>query len=465
MIRKIKEAIEKNHLLNRAEKVVVAVSGGPDSTALLKILEMLSDEYRLTLIVAHLNHGLREEASHEEQFVRKMAVDMGIAFECKSLDIASMRKGTGKCIEDISREVRYDFLNDVANKHGAQKIALGHNINDQTETLLMNFLRGSGPTGLKGMLPARDSTYIRPLLGVTRNEIISFLEFHRISFVTDASNADQRFLRNRIRHILIPELKARYNPKLEECMKSMAEIMRVEDDYMEMATDKVLSAWGVTPGDSEIRICISDFLEYHEAIQRRIMKHLLEGLSPNSKGIGLTHIKAALGLVRSDRPGAHVNLPCNIEVRREYDALVISTREKGGKEILNKRYNDLYYEITPPGPVKMAELGKTMIFEFVEGPIDMRSNDREAVFMDYDRISLPMVIRTVRPGDRIQLLGMKGMKKIKSVLIDEKIPLRHRKLIPLVLDQEAVLWIAGLRLSERVKITENTRQILKVKFV
>jgi len=329
----------------------------------------------------------------------------------------------------------------------------------------MNFLRGSGPTGLKGMLPARDSTYIRPLLGVTRNEIISFLELHRISFVTDASNADQRFLRNRIRHILIPELKARYNPKLEECMKSMAEIMRVEDDYMEMATDKVLSAWGVTPGDSEIRICISDFLEYHEAIQRRIMKRLLEGLSPNGKGIGFTHIKAALGLVRSDRPGAHVNLPCNIEVRREYDALVISTREKGEKKILNKRCNDLYYEVTPPGPVKIAELGKTMIFEFVEGPIDMRSNDREAVFMDYDRISLPMVIRTVRPGDRIQLLGMKGMKKIKSVLIDEKIPLRHRKLIPLVLDQEAVLWIAGLRLSERVKITEKTIQILNVKFV
>jgi tRNA(Ile)-lysidine synthase len=195
------------------------------------------------------------------------------------------------------------------------------------------------------------------------------------------------------------------------------------------------------------------------------MKHLLEGLSPNSKGIGFTHIRAALGLARSDRPGAHVNLPSNIEVRREYDDLVICTREKGEKEIANKRCSDLYYEVTPPGPLKMAELGKTMIFEFVEGPIDMRLNAREAVFMDYDRISLPLVIRTVRPGDRIQLLGMKGMKKIKSILIDEKIPLHHRKKIPLVVDQEAVLWIAGLRLSERVKITEKTRQILKVKFV
>ena len=160
-----------------------------------------------------------------------------------------------------------------------------------------------------------------------------------------------------------------------------------------------------------------------------------------------------------------VNLPCNIEVRREYDTVVISRREVGEEEILNKRWNDLYYEVTPPASVKMAELGRTMIFEFAEGPIDGIRNARDAVFMDYGRISPPLVIRTVRPGDRMQPLGMKGMKKIKSVMIDGKIPIRHRKEIPLVLDQQAVLWIAGLRLSERVKITEKTRQILKVEFV
>lgn len=465
MIRKIKDAIEDNHLFDPGEKVVVAVSGGSDSVALLKVLEMLSYEYRLTLIVAHLNHGLREEAPSEERFVRKMAQDMGLVFESKSLDIASLRKVSGKCIEDTSREVRYDFLDDVAKKHGARKIALGHHMNDQTETVLMNFLRGSGPPGLKGMLIARDSRYIRPLLVVTRSEIISFLEFHRISYVTDASNADDRYLRNRIRRALVPELKARYNPNLDESIKSMAEVMRVENEYMEMASDRVLSAWGVTHGHSEFRVRISDFLGYHEAIQRRIMKHLLEELSPNGKGIGFAHIKAALGLIRSDRPGAYVTLPCNIEVRREYDTLVISRRRKDDDEDLDKRCDNLYYEVTPPASVKMAELGRMMIFEFAEGMIDMRSNIRDAVFMDYDRICLPLVIRTFRPGDRIQLLGMKGVRKIKSLFIDEKIPLRRRREIPLLLDREAVLWIAGLRLSERVKITEKTRQILKVEFV
>ncbi|MGO9213813.1 MAG: tRNA lysidine(34) synthetase TilS, partial [Syntrophales bacterium] len=257
MIGKIRDTIEENHLLDAGEEVVVAVSGGPDSVALVKVLEMLSYEYRLTLIVAHLNHGLREEAPSEERFVRKLAQDMGLVFESKSLDILSLRKMSGKCIEDISREARYAFLNDVAKKHGARKIALGHHMNDQTETVLMNILRGSGPPGLKGMLSGRDSRYIRPLLDVTRSEIISFLKFHGISFVTDASNADESYLRNRIRHALVPELKARYNPNLDESIKSMAEIMRVENEYMEMATDKVVSAWYITPGQSEFKICIS----------------------------------------------------------------------------------------------------------------------------------------------------------------------------------------------------------------
>jgi tRNA(Ile)-lysidine synthase len=465
MIRKVKEAIEMNHLLRQGDKVVVAVSGGCDSIALLTVLEMLSDEYRLSLIVAHINHGLRENAAYEEEFVRGIAEEMGVLFECKSLDVRSLRKGTGKSIEEIGREVRYDFLKDVANRHGAQRIALGHNSDDQTETVLMNFLRGSGPPGLRGMLPERDSFYIRPLLGVTRDEIISFLESRELPFVTDSSNTDPAYLRNRIRHSLIPELKARYNPALEESIKNMAEIMRLEDDYMNGVTSKILSEWGLMDAAGEIRISIHALAEYHEAIQKRIMKRLLERLTTNSQGIGQTHIKAALNLVYSDHPAAYIDLPCNIGVRREYDALVIFKRKRSEKDVLKKRYHDLCYEVTLPGSVRMEELGKKMIFEFVEGAIDIKSNARNTAFMDYERISLPLVIRTVRPGDRIQPLGMKGMKKIKAVFIDEKIALQERRRIPLLIDQEAVLWIAGLRLSERVKITKKTRYILRVELV
>jgi tRNA(Ile)-lysidine synthase len=329
----------------------------------------------------------------------------------------------------------------------------------------MNFLRGSGPTGLKGMLPLRDSMYIRPLLCVTRNEIISFLEFHVLPFVTDSSNTDPAYLRNRIRHSLIPELEARYNPKLEESMTRMAEIMRVEDDYMKSVASKILSEWGTSAIHGEISISIPDLIKYHQAIQRRIVKHLLVRLTTNNQGIGHIHVKAALDLVYSDRPGAYVNLPGNIVVRREYNALLFVKNGGDEEEIPRERCNDLRYEVTLPGSVEMAELGKMMVFEFVESPIDIKLDNRETAFIDYGRISPPLVIRTVMAGDRIQPLGMRGTKKIKSVFIDEKIPWRHRKEIPLLLDQEAVLWIVGLRLSERVKITEKTRQILKVEFV
>jgi tRNA(Ile)-lysidine synthase len=465
MIKKVKEAIKKYRMLEPGDSVVVAVSGGPDSIALLKILETLSDEYGLTLITAHLNHGLREGADREAKFVCEISKEMGIKFECKTVDMNFLRKGTGKSIEDISRDVRYQFLNDVAKRHRAHKIALGHHLNDQVETVLINFLRGSGPEGLKGMLPARDSTYIRPLLNVSRKEILSFLDIHKIPFISDESNTEDIYLRNRIRHLLIPELTASYNPKLEESLSKMAEIMRVEDDFMKTVSDKILSEWGARPDDNnEIRIKISELRMYHEAVQRRIIKNILQRSTPNSQGIGYAHIQGVKDLAYSDHPSGHLNLPYHTLVRREYDFLVISKVGKFDRNFIKER-DQVFYKVTLPGSLNIAESGKTIIFDFVEPPVQTKSNRQDIVFMDYDKIILPLVIRTGKPGDRIQPLGMKGTKKIKSYFIDKKVPLNFRKDVLLLLDQESVLWIAGMRMSERVKITEKTRRILKAEIV
>ena len=466
MIRKVKESIKKYHMLEPGDSVVVAVSGGPDSIALLKVLETISDEYELTLITAHLNHGLRVEADREAQFVRDVSKEMGIKFECKAVDINLLRKGTGKSIEDISRDVRYHFLNDVAKRHHAHKIALGHHLNDQVETVLINFLRGSGSGGLKGMLPARDSLYIRPLLQVNKTEILSYLEFHKIQFVRDMSNTEDIYLRNRIRHLLIPELKTKYNPKLEESLCIMAEIMRMEDDYMKTITDKILSEWGAEPdSNDEVMIRISKLRIYHEAIQRRIIKNILRRSTPNSKGIGYTHIKAVQDLAYSNYPSGHLNLPYNIVARREYDFLFFTRGRKFERNIVKEKCDQVFYEVTLPGSVNIAESGKIIKFDFVDPPVQAKSNRQYIVFMDYDKINLPLIIRAGKPGDRIQPLGMRGTKKIKSFFIDEKIPLNRRKDVPLLLDKESVIWIAGMRISERVKITEKTRRILKVEIV
>jgi tRNA(Ile)-lysidine synthase len=465
MIKDVRQTIKKYTMLEAGESVVVAVSGGPDSVALLKVLEIFSGEYSLTLIAAHLNHGLREEADVEEQFVRELSNEMGITCECKKVDVMSFKKGTGKCVEDISRDVRYHFLNDIAKKHHAQKIALGHHLNDQIETVLMNFLRGSGPDGLKGILPSRDSLYIRPLLGVSRKKILSFLESRRISFMTDASNMEELYLRNRIRHVLIPELKKHYNPNLEDNLANMAEIMRLENDYLKTVTDAILSEWDVGVAKDENRINILVLGKYHEAVQRRVVKNILQKSTPHSKGIEYAHVKSVLDLTYSNNPSGSLNLPYGIVVRREYDSLVISRGEKSKNKDVNEKYNHLYYKVTIPGTVNVSEIGKTLRFDFVNHTAGIHTNMQSTVYMDYDMITCPVIIRTAKPGDRIKPLGMKGTKKIKSYFIDEKIPLNSRKRIPLLLDQESVLWIAGMRLSERVKITKKTRNILRVEIV
>ena len=464
MINKVKNAIQKHGMLDKGERVIVAVSGGPDSIALLKVLAMISEEYGLTLITAHLNHGLRKEADDEEQFVRRVSREMGITLESKKSDINSLKKGTGRSIEDISREVRYRFLNEAARKHDAHTIALGHNLNDQIETVLMNFLRGSGSEGLKGMLPARDSLYIRPLLGISRREILSFIEFHKIQYVTDASNTESLYLRNRIRHSLIPQLK-KYNQNLEKSLYNMAELMRLEGDYMKTVVHTILSEWNIMQARDEVRISISALGKYHEAVQNQVVKELLRKLTPGGQGIGYAHIKAVMDLCFSDHPSGYLDLPHTIVIRRAYDSLIISAGMKSKQRITYEKHDEIHYEVTFPGSVHIVELGKTLRSEFVKNHDGVHTVDQNAVFMDYERIITPVIIRTVKPGDRIQPLGMKGTKKIKSYFIDEKVPLNVRKETLLLLDQESVIWIAGMRLSERVKISDKTRRVLKVEIV
>ncbi len=460
MIEKVKRAIKKHGMLERGDRVVVAVSGGADSIALLKVLKFLSYEYGITLISAHLNHGIRKkQADREEVFVRRFSRNIDIDFESRKVHVPYMQKGSGKSIEEVGREERLRFLTDIAGKYGAQKIALGHHMHDQAETVIMNFLRGSGPEGLKGMLPVRDGMFIRPLLGITKKEIHDYLEQNQIPFIMDPSNNSSIYLRNRIRHELIPELKRRFNPRLEEVLASMSEIMRLENDYMEAVTDRVLENWGSKSTDEEIRINISDLINLHPAIQHRLIKNLLKRFSPTGTGIGYSHVKSVIGLADGARPGGRAILPYRICVRREYDDLCFGRQKKES----NDRSWGFCYDVPVPGEIYIRELNRTMRFEMIQTLESILLDNPNVVCMDFEKIIFPVVVRTVMPGDNIQPLGMEGKKKkLKSFFIDMKIPQIKRKTVPLMVDAGSVIWIAGMRMSERVKITDKSRKILKV---
>ncbi len=466
---KVRKAIEKYSMLNPGDRVGVAVSGGADSVALLQELAMLAEDYDLTLFVLHLNHGIRgEESDRDEAFVIELAGSMGIPADSEKISIPELREKRTGSLEDICREERYAFFERMSQKHGLNKIALGHNLNDQAETVIMRFLRGSGLEGLKGFLPVRDGIYIRPLIDSTREEILSFLEERNIRFVTDSSNADDIHLRNRIRNILVPELKASYNVRLEENVSRTADILRLEDDFIRGSVQEVISDWKIER--DTVRIDIRKLQQLHPALRWRLIKTVLEDRSPAGNGIGYLHVKSVTDLIEGLSPSASVDLPFNLRAQREYDILIIS-QKKGRVSRIPKSHSpnggeksDFSYTVEIPGSVSIVETGGKIVFEVIDaGEGDIHSDN--AVFMDYNSISFPLVVRNLRAGDRIQPLGMKGTKKISELLIDEKIPKAGRKAIFLLVDRKSVLWVPDLRLSDRVRITNMTEKMVKAKII
>ncbi len=472
MLKTVRKTIENSAMLERGEHVLVAVSGGPDSVALLQALFRLSAEYRLRLTVAHLNHGIRgDEAKKEQEFVDHLCTGMGITCICKTIDIHMLQIGSGKSLEEIGREERYRFLRATAETCGARKIATGHHSDDQAETVLINLIRGSGPEGLRGIIPVRDGRIIRPLLHVRRGEILEFLDREGLAYMVDSSNLNPIFFRNRIRNELIPELATRYNPRIVEGLCHMAEIVRREDDYLESTVRQVLHQWGIVPGTAETLLPIAAFQEVHKALQGRIIKYLLEAIAPSGNGIGYRHIEAVLAILRpSRRSRISLDLPCLICVDREESMLRI--RRVCSRQIRRDSRNEktppftYSYPVEVPGIVYLNMIGRNIRFETIDKPgLQEMKNQPRVAFMDFERISLPLILRNHRPGDRIDPLGMSGMKKVKSYFMDGKIPRLSRNTIPLLVDDRSVIWIVGERISDRVKVTERTKKVLKAEMV
>jgi len=454
MIKKVKQTIEKYNLLNKNEKVVVALSGGPDSTALLVILSQIAKEIEFNLIAAHINHGLRgEESDEDERYSHELSGKMGVTFVSCKVNKTGMEKGASP--EDYYRRQRYGFLNNVAKEHQAQKIALGHNLHDQAETVLLNLLRGSGLEGLKGILPMRDGKFIRPLIEVSRREIIYFLNTAGIQYRQDSSNESKQYLRNKIRGELIPYIKEKFNPKIEENLAQTAEILRNEDEFIRQYVLEAMDSSYVQRKKNLISLNISYVNKLPQAVRLRLIKNLLESLNPEKNGFSFTHVKSVENLVQKKESGKRISLPSGIEASREYDNLVLEKKKGSAKRI---KYQ---YTIKIPGSVNIKERNMTIHLQTKNRAyIDLRN--KRKVYMDLDRIEQPLILRNRREGDWFQPLGMKGRKKIKTFFIDRKIPRKKRDEIMLIADQISVIWIEKMHLDDRVKITNNTKNVLEL---
>ncbi len=450
MIRKIERTIKKYALLENGDRVIAALSGGADSCALLLSLAGLAQTYGLTIVATHFNHGLRGAHSDaDEAFCHSLAKRFGLVFETEKIKSSVVPRGVSQ--EDYYRQERYRFLDQVAVNHAANKIALGHHLQDQAETVLLNLMRGSGLDGLKGILPMRENKYIRPLLEVSRREIIHFLQKANIEYREDGSNACNIYLRNRIRNELIPLIKDKYNPGIEQNLARMAEIIRRDDDLINGYVGEIMASPFVQKTQDQISFSVKYFKTLHAALGFRLVKSLLESLAPSGGGFSSVHIESLVCLAISSPTGKEVSLPCGLVAQKEYDLIVI-------KRCPVKIFRNYEYAMTIPGKVVLRERQmilsmKRIALEFT----DWESPDQTC--FDCDKIKEPLVVRNRRNGDWFAPLGTKGSQKIKKFMIDRKIPRDQRERIALIADQESVIWIENMHMSERVKVSRETKNV------
>ncbi|HLD40762.1 MAG TPA: tRNA lysidine(34) synthetase TilS [Candidatus Omnitrophota bacterium] len=322
LTRKVLQAVKEYGLIREFDRIVLGVSGGPDSIALLYCLLALKEEYRLTLHIAHLNHMLRPKDSLKDaEFVRLLAKKLGLACAIKKVNVRGLKKGS---LEEAARKARLDFFLDTAKRIKADKIALGHTLDDQAETVLMRLLRGSGLLGLSGILPKRDIlgfTVIRPLLGIKRKEIENFLKAKRIIPRVDASNLDQAYFRNRIRHKLLPGLE-KYNPNIKEVLAGSAQNLALDYDYLCSSSLKIFKRLAKGTAHQRISFPLDKFLKLHPAIGNMLLRYAYAWLKGDTRRLTYRHIRELNDLLLNRPEGSIVDLPSGISFSKRSKYLI-----------------------------------------------------------------------------------------------------------------------------------------------
>ena len=462
LLHRVKRAIDRYGLLEKGDRLIVGVSAGVDSMVLLHLLNAYREAFHLSLIVAHVNHGLRpEESEREAGLVREESERLGLPFEYGQFNVKEFRKLGGLSPQDAARRIRFHFFYDHLRKHHAQKIVLGHNADDQVETILLRLIRGSGLQGLKGILPIREGRVIRPLLETWRGEIESFAVGEKIPFLLDSSNLKKDYLRNRIRLSLIPLIERDYQPNFKEILLRTSAILREENDCLERGAEEAFERI-VREGKDALSFKFSEYRSLHQAIQWRVTKRILGRvydwgtMMEEEEWPDVQRIHQKL---HSSSPSFLLELTHGVWLEKRYDVVSVG---KGGI----KAFPPFEVELTFPGRTFIEEIGKEVVIGETGGD-EFRTyrGSFDTAFMDFESLRLPLRMRNFRPGDRFCPLGVKGSQKLKDFFIDHKVPRFERPKIPLLISGERVAWIVGYRIDERVKVTEKTNKILKVKVV
>src|SRR6266571_8654464 len=482
MLETIAAYIEEHHLLPSSGEVIVAVSGGADSLCLLHVLHRLCGPGKrypeLRLHGAHLNHKLRGEASSQDALaVAQIAAAWGLPLTIGEVDVPALARQEQRSLEDAARTARYRFLREVA--HG-QAIAVAHHADDQVETLLLHWLRGSGLAGMVGMLP-RQEDIIRPLLEVNHAETVAYCRRHDIVPVEDASNTDPHFLRNRIRHELLPLLES-LNPGIRATLLRAADVMRIDAGWIKEQIDACWLDIVIAEHDTNIRLSLGALLVLPLSIQRHLLRRVTARLCAGQSPLELRHYMLIEDLLHRKNTGERLvlDLPHRLLIAREADQVLFERLQINvAKQPLPVQEENSAALLPIPGRTPVPGTSWLAVAETLPGELlqEVRSAlsredwsavwqllppTSDAAYVDADVVGTSLEVRVRRPGDRMQPLGMAHEKKVQDVLVDKHVARADRSRIPLFLSAFHSVWLAGVCLDDRVRLTSKTRRILRL---
>lgn len=459
---------ERHNMLTAGDRVLVGVSGGADSVALVDILSRLAPTFKISLAIAHLDHGLRPAAAHlEADLVRRMADRMGI--DCHVDKIAVHHKQGS--LEEQLRLLRYAFFERTAATAGCNKIAVGHHADDNAEAVLLNMLRGSGLRGLAGIPAVRDGRIIRPLIEIRRRQIVGYVQRRGLPYLEDASNTDPRYARNKIRHHLIPLLQREYNPNVVPTLNRLATLCSEEDAWLDAQLGPLSARAGAlcpsNPSDPGFELDAQTLLSQPRPVQRRLIRKALERWQGHLRRIGALHIEALMELLRSGETGGSLDLPNRLKAERTPSGLRFYP-----STTMHKSPEPSYSYSLPavggtPMTVEIPEAGCALLFSTISPvtTISMPLSDRDMVLLDLDHLCFPLTIRNFRAGDRLRPFGMQGSQKLKTLFINHRIAREQRRRLPLLVSGDTIIWVASVRRADIAPLSPSTSRILKVEIL
>ena len=432
--------------------LVIAFSGGPDSTALLHLLLSAANDTGLKLTAAHLDHGLRgADSARDLAAAQAEAERAGVPFIAETIDCR--KQFPSASVEEAARLARYEFLEKVRKKTGARWIATGHTADDNAEAVLMNLLRGAGPRGLEGIPPSRPHV-LRPLLSFWRREIMAFLNGRGLTWVEDLTNQDTRFTRNRVRHELLPLLAAEYNPAVKQALVRTARIIRDEEEVWNNLLAEARNRVNWKNEQGLIFLDRPALGRLPRALARRLVRAAVEERAGGLRAFSLDHVEAVLNLAL-DQPSGRIHLPLELAAWTESQWLVFGPKKIEPPPAFER-------PLAVPGETNIPELGLRIRAEIFDRPDmpDLAGLGPQTTALDFGALEPPLIVRLPRLGDRFQPLGLAGTKKLSDFFIDAKVPARLRPRTPIITDAQGIVWVGGLRPAERIKITGQTKRVL-----